>query len=114
MTPSWAARERPWVVTVVLLAAAAFAAVFAVLLFDKGAVPHPFPSYVEGEPAYEVVRYSGPWIAGGIALGGVAALLLVAAIKRLLRRGGPAASPVSTDTSRPVLPSYPLPGLPGD
>ena len=76
-----------------LLVVAAGSAVAAAPVYLHGIAAHPFPSYIDGEPPYEVDRYSAPWIAGGLALGGLAVLLLVVAVDLAVhRRGGRRAS----------------------
>ena len=82
------ARRRPWLPPLLVLLGVV-CLVAAVPLFRHGVGAHAFPSYVQGDPSYEVRRYSAPWIAGGVALGGlgligctVAAQLSVAARRR--------------------------------
>lgn len=71
---------------VVELVIAAVCVVVAVPIYRHGIMPHPFPSYVPGDQPYQVERYSGPWIAGAIALAGFAGILMVLGIGRLVRR----------------------------
>jgi hypothetical protein len=63
-------------VLVIALLVAIALAVAGVLAFEHGITSSSFPSYVEGEPEYSVVRYSGPWITGGIFVVGAAMLVL--------------------------------------
>jgi len=82
-----------WWLVVLLLVVAAGSAVAAAPVYLHGIAAHPFPSYIDGEPPYQVDRYSAPWIAGGLALGGLAVLLLVVAVDLAVhRRGGRRAS----------------------
>jgi hypothetical protein len=77
---------RRWWPVAVLVLIAVGSAVAAAPVFRHGIVASPFPSYIDGEPPYEVLRYSAPWIAGGMALGGLAVLLLVIAVDLTVRR----------------------------
>ena len=81
-------RRRRWLPPL-LIVVGLVCLVVAVPVFRHAIGAHAFPSYVQGDPSYEVRRYSAPWIAGGVALGGlgligwtVAAQLLTAARRR--------------------------------
>ncbi|WP_111766618.1 hypothetical protein [Nakamurella deserti] len=64
------ARGRAWV-PVLLVVLGVICLAVTVPLFRHGIAAHAFPSYVQGDPSYEVRRYSAPWIAGAVALGGL-------------------------------------------
>ena len=84
------------VVLVLLLGVACVVA--GIVLYRHGIVANPFPSYVDKEPAYAVVRYSAPWIAGGLAIAGLGVLLILAAVAML----GPAIRQSATPRVPPV------------
>jgi Na+/proline symporter len=79
-------RRRFWLVAAAELVIAAVCVVAAIPIYRHGIMPHPFPSYVPGDQPYQVERYSAPWIAGAIALAGLAGILLILSIGRLVRR----------------------------
>jgi Na+/proline symporter len=82
------AAERPvsrrWVSVAVMLAVALACAIATVPVYRHGIAPSPFPSYVPGDAAYQVQRYSAPWIAGAIGLAGLAVILLTVSLGPLL------------------------------
>lgn len=81
-----AVRRTPVWVPAALTVLGAACLIAMVPLFRHGVVDHAFPSYVRGDPAYEVRRYSAPWIAGAVALGGVG-IVCWAVAAGLLRPG---------------------------
>lgn len=80
-----APRRARWL-PAVLIVVGVGCLIAAVPLFRHGVVTHAFPSYVQNDPSYEVARWSAPWIAGSLALGGVGVLSLLIAGGRLLSR----------------------------
>ena len=70
-----------------MLVIAVGCAVAAAPVYRHGIAPNPFPSYLPGDASYQVSRYSAPWIAGGIGLAGLAVILLIVSIGRLLPTG---------------------------
>ena len=79
------ARRKP-VSRIVLLVVAALCLAAVVPIYRNGIEASPFPSYVAGNPMYQVERYSAPWIAGAIGLAGLAVLLLLVAAGPLFER----------------------------
>lgn len=98
--------RRRRVLPVVALAVVGIACLVAVVpLYRHGVVAHPFPSYVQGDPVYEVRRYSAPWIGSAVALGGIGLVCWTVAVT-LLRGRRPAAAapaPVPLETFEPGL-----------
>jgi hypothetical protein len=79
-------RSRAGWPAAVLLLVGAGCLVAMVPLFRLGIAPHAFPSYVRGDPSYQVQRYSAPWVGGGVALGGVGLVCWAAAAGLLVQR----------------------------
>jgi hypothetical protein len=72
-----------WWANAVIVVVAVGCAVAAVPVYRHGIAANPFPSYVQGDPSYQIDHYSAPWIAGGICLAGLAAILLIVTVGRL-------------------------------
>jgi hypothetical protein len=89
-------RRRAWVPVLLLVLGAVCLAVM-VPLFRHGIASHAFPSYVQGDPSYEVRRYSAPWIAGAVALGGLG-LICWSVAGGLLVRARRSPAPVTLST----------------
>ncbi len=89
-----AAAPTGWsVVLLVLLGTACLIAV--VPTYRHGVATHLFPSYVRDDPDYLVQRFSAPWIAGSLALGGAGLICWWVAVGRLLAFRRPAVAVVA-------------------
>lgn len=92
-------RTRAGRPVVVLLFVGAACLVAMIPLFRQGIAPHAFPSYVQGDPSYQVQRYSAPWTGGGVAVGGIGLVCWAAAAALLVQRRQVSPAP------RPAAPS---------
>jgi hypothetical protein len=77
--------RRPTWHAVALIVVGAACLIAMVPTFRHGVATHAFPSYVQGDPAYEVRRYSAPWVGGAVALGGVGLVCWAVAVGLLMR-----------------------------
>lgn len=94
---------RRWLPVVILLVVGVACLIAVVPLYRHGVDDHAFPSYVEGGSPYEVRRYTAPWIAGALALGGLGIIMCILAIARVVTtRGVPVEHPQSDEPTLDV------------